>query len=265
MVAWTIPGNGVVVAGSYRLDGILLRGDHYMIVAATHPQIRERVVLELAWPARVDSTMVQRFLHDARAAATLRSRHTARVLDAGALDDGGFFVATECVDGEDLRTALAHRGSLSAHEAAMLVIQVCDAVGEMHACDLVHRELDLSNLRVANGMLRVVGHASMTALVRAPNADRRSDIFAIGRILFELVTGQSPFVAGVSLLRERTHVPAGFVTIIERCLALDAAHRYQLAGDLASALAVFTVPHAHREAPRFTSANLVAVEADRAR
>ncbi|MDQ3340732.1 MAG: protein kinase [Myxococcota bacterium] len=267
-MAWkptTIPGTGVLVAGAYRLDGILLRGERYMIVAATHIEMRMRVVLELAWPPRIESTTVQRFLRDARAASEVRSPHLARVLDAGALDDGGFYVATEYVEGDELRTELAHRGSLAPHEAAIAVIQACDAVGRLHAAHVVHRDVELSNLRVTRGGIKVVGHARLTSLLRAPNADARSDIFGLGRILFELVTGQSPLVAGVALLRERTHLPRGFVGIIERCLALDAAYRYQLAGDLAAALGVFTAQQHVREAPRFTTADLVAVEADLAR
>ena len=233
-----------------------------MIVAATHLEMRLRVVLELAWPARIESTTVQRFLREARAASEVRSPHHARVLVAGALDDGGFYVATEYIEGDDARTELAHRGSIAPHEAATVVIQVCDAVGRLHAADVVHRDLDLSNLRTTRAGIKLVGHARMTALLRAPNADTRSDIFALGRILFELVTGQSPLVAGVALLHERPHLPLGFVTIIERCLELDAAQRYQRASDLALALGVFSAPQAHREAPPFTEANLVAVEAD---
>jgi serine/threonine protein kinase len=265
VVAWrptTIPGTGVLVAGAYRLDGILLRGERYMIVAATHLEMRLRVVLELAWPQRIDSTAVQRFLQEARAASQLRSPHLARVLDAGALDDGGFYVATEYVEGEDVRAELAHRGAIAPHEAATVLIQVCDAVGRLHAADVIHRDLDLSNLRTTRAGIKVVGHARMTALLRAPNADTRSDIFALGRILFELVTGQSPLVAGVALLRERAHLPLGFVAIVERCLALDATQRYQRAGDLAAALGVFSAPQPLREAPPFTAADLVAIEAD---
>ena len=250
------------VAGAYRLDGILLRGERYLIACATHLEMRLRVVLELAWPARIDSTAVQRFLHEARGASELRSPHLARVLDAGALDDGGFYVATEYVEGDDLRTELAHRGSFAPHEAATALIQVCDAVGRLHAADVIHRDLDLSNLRTTRAGIKVVGHTRMTALLRAPNADTRSDIFALGRILFELVTGQSPLVAGVALLRQRPHLPLGFVAIVERCLALDASLRYQRASDLAAALGVFAVPQPVREAPPFTAENVVAIEAD---
>jgi serine/threonine-protein kinase len=252
----------VLVAGAYRLDGILLRGDRYMIVAATHSEMRMHVVLELAWPARIESTTVQQFLSDARAASQLRSPHLARVLDAGVLDDGGFYVATEYVEGEDLRSELAHRGSIPPHEAAVAVIQACDAVGRLHAADVIHRALDLSNLRITRTGIKVVGQGRLTSLLRAPNADARSDIFGLGRVLFELVTGQSPLVAGIASLRERTYLPVGFVAIVERCLALDAAQRFQVVGDLAAALGVFTTQQIVREAPRFTAADVVAVEAD---
>jgi serine/threonine-protein kinase len=249
-----------LVAGAYRLDGILLRGDRAMIVAATHVQLAARVVLELAWPARIDSTLVQCFLHDARAASELSSRHVARVLDAGALDDGGFYVATTYVEGDDVGTAIAQRGAFSAREAAAAMIPVCEALAEMHAAELVHRDLELANLRVTPAGIVLVGHARLTSLLQAPAADARDDIFALGRILFAMVRGHS----GVAL-RARSDLPQGFVAIVERCLQSDPARRYQRASDVASALAVFTAPQPVREAPRFTSANLVAIEADRLR
>jgi len=264
-VQTTIPGQGALVAGAYHLDGILLRGAQHMILAATHAQLGARVVLELAWPTRIDGVMVQRFLRDARVSSTLRSPRVARVLDAGALDDGGFYVATEYVEGETLRAALAHRGSTSAHEAASCVVHVCEAVEEAHAAGVVHRDLDLANLVVTRSGVKVAGFARMTSLMRAPNADSRTDIFALGRILFELVTGQNPLITGVGLLRQRTHLPAGFVAIVERCLEPYAQHRYLRAADVGSALAVFTAPQIHREAPRFTAANVVAIEEDRLR
>lgn len=252
-----------MIAGAYRLDGILVRGAHHMLVAATHAQLGARVVLELAWPTRVDRTTVQRFLRDARAASGLHTRHTARVLDAGALDDGGFYLASEHVAGEDLRAALAHRGCVGAHEAASWLVPVCEAIAEAHEAGIVHRELELEGVVVTPAGVKVTGLARMTALVRVPYADPRTDIFAIGRMLFELVTGHSPLVAGVASLRARTYLPQGFISILERCLAPDAARRYQRAGDLAAALAVFAAPQLHREAPPFTAANVVAVEADR--
>jgi len=259
----TIPGHGALVAGAYRLDGILLRTAHQMIVAATHATLGRRVVLELAWPTRIDSTTVQRFLRDARAASQLTSTHVARVLDAGALDDGGFYVAAEYVAGEELRRVLAQRGSFAPHEAASLVGHVCEAVAEAHANDIIHRDLELSNLLLSPTGIKLLGIARMSSLLRAPHADARSDVFSLGRILFELVTGQSPLVAGVGLLRQRSHLPRAFAAIIERCLDPDASRRYPRVWDLASALAVFSAPQVHREAPAFTAENLVAVEADR--
>jgi serine/threonine-protein kinase len=261
----TIPGHGALVAGAYRLDGILLRTAHQMIVAATHAQLGTRVVLELAWPTHINSTTVQRFLRDARAASQLQSAHIARVLDAGALDDGGFYVAAEYIAGEELQHSLAQRGSLPVHEAASLVVQLCEAVAEAHANDIVHRDLSLANVLVTQSGVKLLGLARMSSLLRAPHADARTDIFALGRMLFELVTGTSPLVAGVSLLRQRAHLPHAFVAIVERCLDPDAARRFARVWDLSSALAVFTARQVHREAPAFTAANLVAVEADRVR
>jgi eukaryotic-like serine/threonine-protein kinase len=259
----TIPGQGALVAGVYRLDAIRERGQHHMIVAAHHAELGTRVVLEMVWPSRIDSLTVQRFLRETRAASELRSPHVARVLDAGVLDDGGFYTANEVVDGEPVRAILAQRGSLPVHEVAVFGTQMCDAVSEAHANEIVHRDLEIGNVIVARGGVKLQGIARLTALLRAPNADARTDIFALGRILFEMVTGHSPLVAGVATLRQRANLPPGFVAILERCLEPDANRRFQRVWDFASALAVFTTQQqVLREAPAFTAASVVAVEAD---
>lgn len=259
-VMTTIPGQGALVAGAYRLDAIRERGPNHMIVAAHHAKLGTRVVLEMVWPTRIDSTMVQRFLHESRAASELRSAHIARVLDAGALEDGGFYTASEVIEGEPVRMLLAQRGSLAVHEAAQIGTQICDAVAEAHANEIVHRDLELGNIIITSAGVKLAGIARLAALIRSPHADPRTDIFALGRVLFELVTGQSPLVAGVALLRHRS-LPAGFVAILERCLEPDASRRYARIWDVASALSVFTVrEQIHREAPAFTA--VVAVEAD---
>jgi eukaryotic-like serine/threonine-protein kinase len=260
----TIPGQGALVANVYRLDAIRERGQNHMIVAAHHAQLGTRVVLEMVWPTRIDSLTVQRFLREARAASELRSPHVARVLDAGVLDDGGFYTANEVIEGEPVRAILAQRGSLPVHEAAVFGTQMCDAVSEAHANDIVHRDLDIANVVVTRGGVKLQGIARLTALLRAPQADARTDIFALGRIMFEMVTGQSPLVAGVALLRHKASLPTGFVAILERCLEPDANRRFQRVWDFASALAVFTTQQqVLREAPAFTAASIVAVESER--
>jgi serine/threonine-protein kinase len=261
MTNWTIPERGAIVAGGYQVERVLQIGGNTMTLVATHRTWSGRIVLELVWPAHIESHTVQTFLRDVRVASLMRSRHTARVIDAGALDDGGFYIAREFLDGESLASARAQRGSMIAHDAATYLVQICDAVGEAHVHGLVHRELVMSNLFVANGTAKVAGFASLAPLLDATHADDpRNDIFALGCVLFELVSGKSPFEMSIAAMRARCpYVPAGLVNVIARCLEPDPARRYQRACDLSTALAVFTAAEPHREAPRFTTANIVAV------
>lgn len=247
----------MIVAGVYRVERVLHQGVHAMTVAASHAQYRTPVVLELVWPIHIDSQTIQMFLHESRIAAQLRNKHAARVLDAGALDDGGFYLASERIQGDTLGAMLAQRGTLTANSAAHFIQQAANVLIEAHTIGLVHRTLDLDHvLATANGT-KVVGLASMIALLDTPYAvDPRNNISALGAMLFQLLTGQPPGTPHKPLAA----IPAGLLAIAERCMDPEPARRYQRAHDVAIALAPFTSPAVHREGPRFTPENLVAIE-----
>src|SRR5262249_32865715 len=88
----------------------------------------------------------ERFLREARAAARLKSRHVARVLDVGTLENDALYIVMELLEGQDLGALLKARGPLPFEEAALYVLQTCEAVGEAHAAGIVHRDLKPANL-----------------------------------------------------------------------------------------------------------------------
>jgi serine/threonine protein kinase len=264
---------GDVIAGKYRVEKVLGVGGMGAVVAATHMQLGHKVALKFMLPeATGNSDMAARFLREAQAAANLRSEHVTRVSDMGTLPDGALFIVMEHLQGTDLEQLLEERGPLSPKEAADLVLQACDAIREAHGAGIVHRDLKPANLfltRRANGspLVKVLdfgiskaksqGEAapsSMThthtmlgspyymapeQMVSSRDVDASADIWAIGVILYQLVTGQVPFMAdtiGGLVLKVHNEKPPplpplhlqnapGYCALVARCMQLDRAGR----------------------------------------
>jgi eukaryotic-like serine/threonine-protein kinase len=275
---------GDVLAGKYRVDRILGIGGMGVVVAATHVHLQQRVALKFMLPAGLERpTFVERFSREARAAVRLRSDHVARVLDVGKLDSGSPYIVMEYLDGSDIGTVLETRGAMSIPEAVDCVMQACDAVAEAHSLGIVHRDLKPRNLFLTErndgrALVKVLDfgiskHTTgddlsltrTTEIMGSPSymspeqfrsaklVDERSDIWALGAILYELLTGQVPFVADsvtaltAMVLMEaprpltslRGDVPPQLVRVVEQCLAKDPSLRFQSVSALAWALEPF--------------------------
>lgn len=277
---------GEILAGKYRVDRVIGQGGMGIVVAATHEQLRQRVAIKfLLKGARGD--VVTRFLREARAAAKLRSEHVARVLDVGELPTGSPFMVMEFLEGSDLEGTLAQRGPLPIDEAILHVLQACEAIAEAHAAGIVHRDLKPANLFLAktpdgSGTIKVLDFgiskdanedtgepsASLTrttAVLGSPSymapeqmrstrdADTRADIWSLGIILYELVTGTVPFDAesfvelAMKVISEeptppgqlRPDLPAEVEAAILRCIQKNPAHRFANVAELAAAIAPF--------------------------
>ncbi len=281
---------GDVVGGKYRIERLLGVGGMGVVVAARHEQLDQLVAIKFIRDDALDNDeAVERFLREARSAARLRSEHVARVLDVGRLDSGAPYMVMEFLEGHDLAHMLTHDGPLAADLAAALMVQVCEAVAEAHAAGIVHRDLKPENLfltRTVGGTPKMkvldFGVSKSARLTDDPRAkltrtrtmlgsplymapeqmrssrdvDARGDVWALGVVLFELLTARSPFDAEtmpdlcikiiseppLSLAELRPAVPPGLVEIVERCLEKDRNKRYENAAELALALAPFVPP-----------------------
>jgi len=280
---------GTVLADKYRVDRMLGEGGMGVVLAATHLQLRQKIAVKLLRPeAMANPSLIERFEREARAAARVHGEHVARVIDVGKLAGGLPYIVMEYLEGEDLERTLTRRGPLPVEEIVDYLLQTCEAVGEAHAANIVHRDLKPANLFLAtrpnhdvpivkvldfgiskilepetdaitrtSALMGTAYYMSPEQLTSAKKVDTRTDIWALGVILYELLAAKRPFEAGtmpevVALILEnsptplqtlRTDVPDGLVAVIGKCLRkMD--DRYQTVADLANALEPFAPQHA---------------------
>ena len=299
---------GDVVAGKYRVDRVLGEGGMGIVVAATHVQLEERVALKFLRPVVASNPeVVQRFIREARAAVKVRSEHVARVLDVGTLESGTPYMVMEYLDGQDLSQTVAGRGPLPIGETVTHVLQACEAIAEAHSLGIVHRDLKPANLFLARrpngrpivkvldfGISKVASTADNPALTKAAammgspsymspeqmvaagSVDVRADVWALGVVLYELLTGRLPFVAetmpelvGMILQNgyapasaSRPDVPPGLQAAIDRCLQKDRLHRYRNVAELAAAIVPFGPPRSDLSLERISHVLGLATGAD---
>jgi serine/threonine-protein kinase len=289
-LASELPQAGDVVGGKYRVLRVLGAGGMGVVMEAEHVRLKQRVALKFLHPSVADLQVpVARLNREARAASAIRSEHVARVLDVGTLDSGSPYIVMEYLVGIDLRGVLGRRGTLAAHDAVDYVLQACEALAEAHSLGIVHRDIKPSNLFLTkradgsplvkvldfgiakilrpelasadddftltgNGM--VVGSPRYTPPERLRDAslvDPRTDIWALGIVLHELLAGESPFEARtiselymkigsdppMPVRKMRPDVPQGLEEVILRCLEKKPEQRYRDVGELCAALRPF--------------------------
>jgi tRNA A-37 threonylcarbamoyl transferase component Bud32 len=269
-----------------------------VVFEATHLRLRQRVAIKVLRPDVPDfATVVARFEREARAAAQLQSIHTARVIDVDALPNGLPYIVLEFLEGRDLDAELEVTGPMLVEDAVDIVQQVTEAMSEAHALGIVHRDLKPSNLfvcRVGERGRRVVKvldfgisktesedtrltpsheyfgtpyYAAPEQLRAACTADARSDVWSLGSILFELLTGRTPFIGTpTSVIAKvvsepvpwptelRPELPRELARIIMRALQRDPLQRFQNMREMGQALEPFApkqrLADAVAEAPR---------------
>lgn len=277
---------GQILAQKYRVEQVLGVGGMGVVVAAHHLELDERVAIKLLLSEMLEQPgAVARFTREARAAVKIKSEHVARVLDVGVLDDGAPFIVMEYLQGADLAAWLRNSGPLSIEQGVEFLLQAGEAIAEAHTLGIVHRDLKPANLfavRRPDGQLSIkvldfgiskVSDPAMAAgattktlavlgsplymspeqMESARTADSRSDIWALGVILYELLTGECPFngetlpeivlrVATsrpVPLRSKQPNAPEGLDAVVMRCLEKDPERRFQTVAELAIALAEF--------------------------
>ena len=276
---------GEVLLGKYRVDRVLGAGGIGIIVAAHHLQLDERVAIKFLLPDALQSPdVVARFAQEARAAVKIKSEHVVRVIDVGTLPTGSPYMVMEYLEGADLSAILTRRGPLPVEEVVALVLQACEALAEAHALGIVHRDLKPANLfsiARADGSSSVkvldfgiskvtspgadMGMTKTSAIVGSPlymspeqmrsakSVDARTDIWSLGAIMYELLSGRPPFTGEslpelcVNIMNEmpaplsslRPDAPRRLDGVILRCLEKDRQNRYGNIAELAVALAEF--------------------------
>jgi serine/threonine protein kinase len=276
---------GEIVAGKYRVESVLGTGAMGVVVGARHIALDHTVAIKLLlhhlYGTREESIL--RFLTEARAAAKIDSDHVARVHDVGTLPDGTPFMVMEHLDGWSLETELERRGALPIVDAVDFVLQAADAIAAADHLGVVHRDLKPANLFLAmrgDGLRRVKvldfgisklstdrhsqrprehgsfgtpAYMSPEQIIEPATVDTRTDVWALGAILYELLTGQLAFVgpnvkATLDMVLTSTPLPIAAVrrdvspeleAIVMRCLARDRNARFRDANELAYALAPF--------------------------
>jgi serine/threonine-protein kinase len=282
-----MPRENDVIAGKYRVERIIGRGGMGIVVAAWHLELDQRVALKFLMPELVErGESAERFRREARAAARIKSEHVVRVLDVGNWEGNAPYMVMEYLDGRDLSAELRERGQLTTKECVDYVLQAIEAVAEAHALGIVHRDLKPENLflaRRADGSRTVkvldfgisktlmLGSSDEPSLTRTANimgspfymspeqmrtprnVDARSDIWAIGAILYDLLAGRPPYVAETipqlcTMLLEndpdpirntRPDVTEDLEHVVMRCLAKRVEDRWSSVSELAVALAPF--------------------------
>ena len=215
---------GEIVARKYLVQGVIAHGGMGIICAGLHVDLEQPVAIKLMRRELArDADLVDRFLNEARATASLKSPHVVRVLDVGKLPDGLPYLVMERLVGVDLDTLAYERGALPPGEAVEYVLQACEALSEAHALGIIHRDIKPENLFVTHGahgrkliklldfgvakrlgvhrrVMTGTGHTvgspwymSPEQMSRPNEVDARSDIWSVGVVLYRLLTGHLPF------------------------------------------------------------------------
>jgi formylglycine-generating enzyme required for sulfatase activity/tRNA A-37 threonylcarbamoyl transferase component Bud32 len=265
-----------VIGGRYRIEEFIAQGGMSTVYKATDPNLRRTVAIKLIHPhlAR-DPEFVRRFGQEAEVVAKLRHPNIVQVYDFNHEGDL-YYMVLEYVLGETLQARLkslsAHKGLRLAYVVDMMTT-ICDTVAYAHKHGMIHRDLKPANVMLNAqdqpilmdfGVAKMLGAAehTMTGTVigtalymspeqaRGERPDGRSDIYSLGVMLFEMITGQPPFEADTTMAVLMKHVsepvpdihqinenvPDELVALVEKALAKDPALRFQSAADMAEAL-----------------------------
>ena len=276
---------GQIVGGKYRVERVLAQGGVGVVVKATHVHLHEPCAIKFMLPDALETPMArERFLREARACARLKSDYVVKVFDVGEVDGGMPYMVQEFLEGIDLEERM-ERGVLPVGEAALYILQICAALAEAHALGIVHRDIKPGNVflvRRSDGTTRVKlldfgiskvlgepanvdqaqtmeGTVMGTPVFMAPEqargeaVDTRTDVWAVGVLLYHLLTGIFPFEGTApfktldKILRSdptppsqhASGVPPEIDRIVLHCLEKDPDRRPAGVHELAAALEPF--------------------------
>ncbi|MBI5514376.1 MAG: serine/threonine protein kinase [Deltaproteobacteria bacterium] len=275
---------GRILAGRYQLERVLGRGGMGIVYEARHLTVGRSVAVKVLRPELCkNAEATARFHREAQAAAAIGNEHIVEVFDFGYTAEGDTYLAMEKLDGQDLGRLLREGGALPEGRAVGIARQIASALAAAHAKGIVHRDLKSENVCIlsregrdfvkvldfgiskvceaegsgADGPITHQGAVLGTPHYMAPeqgqgaaDADHRVDLYALGCILYEMLTGRLPYT-GRSVLEvlyrhardpiplpsaTRPEVAATLDQVVKRCMAKDRAHRFASADELLDAL-----------------------------
>ncbi len=281
-----LPALGDVIASKYRLESVLGRGGMGIVFAARHMLTQRRFALKWMDPElSADAGSRERFVREAQALGRIDHPAVVGVLDVGTEEDG-LYLVMELVRGEPLRWMMKRQGRVRAETAVRLLLPALEGVEAAHRVGVIHRDLKPENLYVVRGdrareastcvldfgvskmiepsrepargpLLVRVGRPIGTPRYMAPEqvqnaeVDARTDVWALGAVLYEMIGGVAPFdgpnepqlfaaIATEPLVPLRTHAPetpAAIASAVEKALAKRPADRFQSVAELGVVLA----------------------------
>jgi eukaryotic-like serine/threonine-protein kinase len=290
---------GQILAGKYRIERVLGEGGMGVVVEALDTGLERRVAIKFLLPDFVKHAEAkERFIREARAAVKIQSEHVARVIDVSTLETGAPYMVMEYLEGSDLSRVIETSGPMTVEDATLYVIQACEALAEAHAHGIVHRDLKPANLFLAQqaggsrkikvldfGISKTLSldtkAASLTrtsSMMGSPlymspeqmkssrDVDHRTDIWALGVILYETLTGEPPFmgnsipeISAKILLEDpkplsevRATVPKALSDLTMRALQKQPDKRFANVSELALALLPFAPTRARGNAERIS-------------
>ncbi len=276
---------GRIEGGKYRLVRLLGAGGMGDVYEAQHSVVGRRFAIKFLHPNLAGNIeMVARFQREAQAAGSLENENVAAVVDAGTADDGAPYLVMEYLEGEVLAQLLLRTGPLSVPRATYIIIQACRGLAAAHERNIVHRDLKPENLFICKrgdgtdlvkvldfGIAKLHAGAPGTGLTRtgatmgtpfymsleqargAKEVDHRTDVYALGVILYEILTGAKPHPGDsyneilyhvisnepTPLESFRGGLPAGLPAVVNKAMAREASDRHTSVAAFAEALVPF--------------------------
>jgi len=264
---------GSTFAGRYQIIEELGKGGMGRVYRALDKELNEEVAIKLIKPEIAkDKKTIERFKNELKFARKISHRNVGRMYELME-DKGSHFITMEYVPGQDLRGLIRQTGQLTTGKAIAIAKEICDGLGEAHHHGVIHRDLKPSNIIIdKNGNARILDFGIARSIegraitgagvmigtpeymspeqVEGKEADQRSDIYSLGIILYEMVTGKvpfegdTPFSVGVKQKIEapqnpkeiNSQIPDSLNRVILRCLEKDKKYRYQSPEEVRSEL-----------------------------